>query len=230
TIRTRRVELAVVDPLLTGSARGHEIERLRMLFPSLPLIVYTSLTTEAAAILLRLGRQGINQAVFARYDDHPERLRQMLGEEHARTVSQCLLAQLADALAPLPAELRWALEAAFSEPDQVQTVAQFANRARLDRRTCERWFSRLGLGSPRIVLAAARILYAHRLVQDPGSTVEDVAMKLGYYRVRTLQEHARHFLGCTAGEMRLTLSPEEAVERVVRCLTVPARDAGARAS
>ena len=36
SIRSRPVEIAVVDPLLSGEPRGQEIERLRVLFPSLP--------------------------------------------------------------------------------------------------------------------------------------------------------------------------------------------------
>src|SRR5207244_8373358 len=43
-IRTRPVELAAVDPQLEGSPSAREIERLRILFPSLPLILYTALT------------------------------------------------------------------------------------------------------------------------------------------------------------------------------------------
>src|SRR5947209_5645317 len=43
TIRARPVQLAVVDPLLTGSGGALEIERLRVLFPSLPFILYTTL-------------------------------------------------------------------------------------------------------------------------------------------------------------------------------------------
>src|SRR6267143_482818 len=35
-IRSRPVEIAVVDPLLSGAARALEIERLRLLFPSPP--------------------------------------------------------------------------------------------------------------------------------------------------------------------------------------------------
>src|SRR2546426_7428327 len=48
-IRSRPVELAVVDPLLTGMASDREIERLRILFPSLPLILYTTLAPQTAA-------------------------------------------------------------------------------------------------------------------------------------------------------------------------------------
>src|SRR5207237_1242695 len=164
-IRRRPVELAFVGPLLSGDARSQEIERLRVLFPSLPLILYTTLTPRTAGVLLALGQRGIQHVVFANYDDHPTRLRDVLSQEEARSSSRQLLDQLADALAPLPSELRWVLEEALRAPGQVQTVSQVAVRARVDRRTCERWFTRIGLPSPRHFLSAARVLYARRLLQ-----------------------------------------------------------------
>src|SRR6266699_3026352 len=193
SIRGRPVELAVVDPLLSGQARSQEIERLRVLFPSLPLMLYTTLTPRTAGVLLALGQRGIQHAVFANYDDHPS----------------------------------WVLEEALRSPGEVQTVGQVAVRARVDRRTCERWFTRVGLPSPRHFLSAARVLYAHRLLQDPGFTIEDVATRLGYAQTKTLQLHARAYLGLTAGEMRLSLSPDEALARVVQRFLTPA---SARAS
>jgi AraC-like DNA-binding protein len=230
TIRSRPVELAVVDPLLAGVARAQEIERLRVLFPSLPLILYTSLSPQTASVLLTLGQRGIRHVVFARYDDHPARLRELLECEEGHAASRLFLEQLAGALAPLPSELRWVLEEAFQAPDRVQTVGQIAARARVDRRTCERWFTRVGLPSPRHFLAAARVLYAHRLLQDPGFTVEDVAQRLGYAQVKTLQQHARTYLGLTAGEMRLSLTPDQALERVAHRFLAPPRVLSAEAS
>src|SRR5213596_1682741 len=228
TIRTRPVELAVVDPLLTARASEREIERLRVMFPSLPFILYTTLTPETAAVLLALGQRGIRHVVFVRYDDDPAHLRRVLAEEEARSTSRRLLEQLAWALAPLPSELRWVLEEVLQSP-AVQTVQQVAERARVDRRTFERWFTRVGLPSPRHFLAAARVLYAHRLLQDPGFTIDDVARRLRYAQTKTLQQHAHAYLGVTAGEMRLTLAPAEALERVVRSF-FPARQAQASVS
>jgi len=147
----------------------------------------------AAAVPLTLGQRGIRHVVCAGYDDSTEQLRQVLVEE-ARSVSQQLLEQLAWALAPLPRELRWVLEEVLRAPAALQTVQQVATRARVDRGTFERWFTRVGLPSPRRVLAAARVLYAHWLLQDPGFTVADVAQQLGYSRAKTLQLHARTYL------------------------------------
>jgi len=222
TIRSRPVEIVVLDPLLSGEARSQEIERLRLLFPSLPLILYTSLTPELAGVLLTLGQCGIRHVVFSRFDDHPERLRQVIADEEMHAASRRMLGQLAEALAPLPQELRWVLEEALRTPGEVQTIQQVAARARVDRGTCARWFARAGLPSPRHFLAAARVLYAHRLLQDPGFTIEDVAQRLGYAQARTLQQHARTYLGLTAGEMRLSLAPEEATRRIVHGFLTPA--------
>src|SRR2546421_91012 len=133
-IRSRPVELAVVDPLLTGTASDREIERLRVLFPSLPLILYTCLTPQTAAVLLALGQRGIRHVVFSRYDDHPAHLRHVLAQEEARSTSQQLLDQFAWALSPLPSELRWVLEEVLRSPAEVQTVQQVATRAR-DRKS-----------------------------------------------------------------------------------------------
>lgn len=230
TIRGRPVEIAVVDPMLGGS-RGQEVERLSVLFPSLPLILYTPvLTPELAPVLLAMGKCGISQVVLSRTEDHPERLRELLSAEAAHSASQRLFNQLSAALAPLPSELRWVLEDALRTPGEVQTIQQFAARARVDRGTCARWFARAGLRSPREILAAARVLFAHRLLRDPGFTIEDVAKRLGYAQTKTLQQHAKKYLGLTAGEMRLSLTPDEAATRIVQEFLTPARSGVASAS
>src|SRR5712664_727080 len=126
TIRTRPVELAAVDPQLEGSPSAHEIARLRMLFPSLPLIVYTGLSPATAAVLLALGHSGIQAVVFNRLDDHPARLREVLALEEARSASRQLLDQLAAGVAALPSELRWVVEEGLRAPADLLTVQQVA--------------------------------------------------------------------------------------------------------
>src|SRR5207247_4646797 len=113
------------------------------------------LPPEAAAVLLTLGQRGIRHVVFARYDDHPLRLREVLSQEEARAASRLFVQQLAGALAPLPKELRWVLEEALQAPTAVQTVGQDAARARVDRRPCERRFTRSEPPRPGHFLARA---------------------------------------------------------------------------
>ena len=125
----------------------------------------------------------------------------------------------------LPPELRGALEGMLHAPGDGPTVTTLADRARLTRRTCERWFTKVGLPSPRTVMVLTRLLYAHRLLLDPGYTVEDVALKLGYSKAKTLQMHLRAVFGVTAGELRVSLSLDDALAIVTRRYLSPLRQA-----
>ncbi len=205
------VEMAVVDPALSGQARAQEIERIRVLFPSMPLILYGNLSPTIAGVLLRLGSVGIKEAVIAGHDDHPARLGDVLANEAGRAVSRKLLSSIDGLLDRCPGELRWAIETIIREPCSIQSVQDLADRARMDRRTCVRWFARAGLPPPSIVLAVLRAVYAHRLLQDPGYTVEDVSSKLGYAQTRTLAQNVKEVFGLTPGELRITLSEDEAI-------------------
>lgn len=225
-IRAKPVEMAVVDPLLGGGdPRPHGIERLRQFFPSLPLLVYTELTPPNAGVLLQLGRAGIRKVVVHRFEDAPGSLRQAILSELEHSASQQVMQSLEPTLRALPPELRDALEAMIHAPGDGPTVTTLAQRASLTRRTCERWFTKLGLPSPRTVMVLIRLLYAHRLLLDPGYTVEDVALRLGYSKAKTLQMHLRAVFGYTAGELRVALSLEEALAIVTTRYFTPLRQA-----
>jgi AraC-like DNA-binding protein len=216
TIRYKPVEMAIVDPAFDGHVRTREIERLHLLFPSLPVLIYTSLTPEAPSVLLELGRIGIRRVILARFDDSPANLRAIFRDELECTASRKVIHGIDRLLEGLPMQARWALEEMLHAPSEVATVAALAERVSVQRRTCERWFAKVGLPSPRMVLVLARLLYAHRLLQDPGYTVEDVAVKLGYGRTRSLQDQFKEVFGLTAGEVRLSLTVEEALEVVTK--------------
>ena len=225
-IRAKPVDIAVVDPLLgTEAPRSHGIERLRQFFPSLPLLVYTELTPATAGVLLELGRAGIRRVVVHRFEDSPGTLKSALLEELEHSAWQQVIQALSGALSDLPSDLRQALVAMLYVPGDGSTVTALAERAQLTRRTCERWFTKVGLPSPRTVMVLTRLLYAHRLLLDPGYTVEDVALKLGYSKTKTLQVHLREIFGLTAGELRVSLTVEEALQVVTSRYFAPLRQA-----
>jgi AraC-like DNA-binding protein len=214
-IRREPLELAVLDPALDGTPRAQEIERIRLLFPSLPLVVYTALTPALVPVLLHLGRVGVRTVLLAGHDDHPARLREVLVEEGASSLPNRLLEELGDVLQEFPGELKWAVETIIRDPAGYHTVQDLADRARMDRRTCLRWFAKAKLPPPRVVLMALRVAYAHRLLQDPGYTVEDVAAKLGYPKPRPFASHVKEVFGMTPAELRVSLTAENAL-RLVR--------------
>lgn len=223
TIRREPVELLVLDPALEGAPRAQEIERVGVLFPSLPRILYTELAPGVVPVLLRLGQDGIREVIVRGYDDHGGRINEILLRAAARAISHRLIQELKDLLAAWPGELRWAIEAMLREPAELHTVQDLAARARMDRRTCARWFTKANLPPPGTMLTVFRVVYAHRLLQDPGYTVEDVAAKLGYAKVRSFVQNVKEVFQMTPGEARVSLTPDEALESVrERYLRVPA--------
>src|ERR1041384_5874759 len=136
TIRARPVELAVVDPQLAGAATPHEIARVRLLFPSLPLVLYTALSPATAAVLLALGQSGINDVVFHHVDDHPARLREGLSHVEAPPAGPAPPPPPPPpgAAASLPRSrggVGGVVEAGRAPPAELQTVQQVATRARV---------------------------------------------------------------------------------------------------
>ncbi len=208
------VELAAVDPALEGPPRAQGIERMRVLFPSLPVILYTGCGPEIAPVLLRLGRCGVREIIIEGHDDHPRRLADVLVSEAAHAVSRRLIEAISDLLEGFPGELRWAVETILREPATTHTVKALAERAGMDRRTCLRWFAKANLPPPSTMLTALRVIYAHRLLQDPGYTVEDVAAKLGYAQTRSFTQNVKEVLGLTPAQVRVSLSPEDALQIV----------------
>lgn len=215
-VLSKPVEMAILDPQLEGEPRVHEIERFRVMFPSLPIILYTSLEPAVAPVLLRLGQANIKRVILAWHDDHPSKIRDVLHDESARSVSQKLLYELRDVLDGFPQKLRWVLEAVIREPAEVSSVQELADLAQMDRRTCLRWFERVDLPKPSVLLTVLRVTYAHRLLQDPGYTVEDVALKLGYGGTKSFAFNVKEIFGMTPGELRVSLTPEEALDIVRR--------------
>lgn len=207
----RPVEIGVVDPGLEGDPRAQGIQRLRALFPSVPLMLYVGLTADLPPVLLQLGDCSIRQVVILRHDDHAQRLGDLLVAEAAHAVSRQLIEAIGDLLSGFPGDLRWAIETCIREPAAMMSVHALAERARMDRRTCLRWFAKAELPPPSVTLTALRVVYAHRLLQDPGYSVEDVAAKLGYAQTRSFNQNVREVLGRTPREIRLSLSPEEAL-------------------
>jgi len=214
-IRTQPIDLGIIDPLIHGASGIDEVETMRALFPSLPLLLYCTLTPETAAVLLRLGRVGIQRVLFARFEDAPANLQRAIIKELEHTALKHVVRSLDTYLERLPDRLRQALEVSLHAPPDRMSVESLAEQAQLSRRECQECFARAQLPAPRIVMALIRLLYAHRLLQDPGYTIDDVTQKLGYARPRTLQTQLRAVFGMTGGELR-DLTTATATDAVVQ--------------
>ena len=113
-----------------------------MLYPSLPIVLYTKVTPAIGPALLRLGRAGISHLIVAWTEDQPSAFRNTLLDAASKAVSRQLIRDLQVCFQDWPAGLKLALEHAILNPTSVMTVSELAKRAGTDRRSCLRWFNK----------------------------------------------------------------------------------------
>ena len=74
------------------------------------------------------------------------------------------------------------------------------------------------LGSPKRLLVAAKVLRGFGYLRDPGYSVLDVSIKLGYKTARIFSQHWVSVFGVTPARIRTRLTDEAAIESVLRWL------------
>jgi len=72
------------------------------------------------------------------------------------------------------------------------------------------------LGSPKRLLIAAKVLRGFGYLRDPGYSVLDVSIKLGYKTARIFSHHWVSVFGLTPARARNRLTDDDAVGHVLR--------------
>jgi len=78
TITHSPADVVVADPNADGSPNVDVLEILRGQFPSLSVVVYTSLTPSSVRAMVRLAKSGVEHVVLSRFDDEPGRFLELL--------------------------------------------------------------------------------------------------------------------------------------------------------
>jgi len=208
-------DIAIFDPLLDQPLDAAQLIQTVRSHPCARWLLYTQLRPDTARLLLDLGGAGVRTAVFAGVDDSAHHLRSVLGELVRESITHRAQARLMGLLAPLPRRLRVAVEQCVGDNDVRIDVSILAARACMTRRTVERHFMRAGLPAPKIILRAARVLTAYRLLYDGTRTCNGVAKTLGYGKVSTLRAHLKRTFGVHARALQHAPTPEIAIEALL---------------
>jgi AraC-like DNA-binding protein len=222
TLRVDDTDLLVVDPALRDGQLGDAIEEIIARYPSLPVIVYTTLGPTAMRQVVRLARRGVQHVVLNRFDDEPRRFLELIERVPAHPIAELMLQELAELLQVLPVVLARAIEQLIRSPSRARTSQELAALAGMTPRTLYRHLTTVGL-HPRHLIICARLLRAYTFLR-PGSRVKEVALKLGYAEPGRLSEQLREWTGHAPKEIRRALSPPE----FVRLLAEHLRRAGAK--
>jgi AraC-like DNA-binding protein len=215
-IRRRMIDVVIADPLMQGQDSIETIERIRGNFPSLPIVIYTTLAPSSLQAVVRLARSGVETVVLHRIDDSPQRFLELLEGAPASALGEQMLRELAVELAGLPVTVARAVEQLFRTPGRFHATGDLAKAAGMNTRTLYRNLEPVGLHSARALVVAAQLLRVHAYLRDPGRSIKEAAAKAGYPTPWKLTKQMREMTGHSTEEARRKLADHELVGLLAR--------------
>lgn len=217
-VRVGAVDVVVADPMTAGRTEVSELQEIVRQYPSVPVIVYTVLSPSALRGVVALARVGVEHVVLNRFDDEPQRFRELLERAPAHALGERLLEEMAEQLSRLPPMVARAIEQLYRSPQRFHAMGDIAAAAGVNTRTLYRHLEPAGFTSPRLLVVSARLLRAFSYLRDPARSIKDVAMKAGYHSAWQLAQQMRELTGLTPRRVRQGLGTEEFVKRVATAL------------
>ena len=212
--RGRVVDVAVLEPTPIAPDELAPLLRLLASHPAVPVIVYTSVSPAAMRVTLELARRGVHHVVFRGIDDAPGRFRALMQDLADTTWRSRLWPWVEERVARVPAPLERAVRELFEAPHRFNDVSDLAAASGLTRRTVERWLTRAGIASPKLLVVSARVERAHHIMRSSSADVATVAERVGYPSTRLFARQVALASGCPPSAFRTAITTDELFVRL----------------
>ena len=222
-IRRKPVNVVILDPSADGTLNVSAVAGLLKRYPSLPLIAYVTLHAPAFKAIAQLGKLGLEDVVLHHFDDAPERFRERVEQVQGNSLTHRVIEELSGSLRLLPRPLFVTIENLFQQPHRYTSALDLAIEG-VAIVSVYRNLLGAQLGSPKRLLIAAKVLRGFGYLRDPGYSVLDVSIKLGYKTARIFSHHWVSVFGLTPARVRNRLTDDDAVESVLRWIRTPGDD------
>jgi len=220
-IRREALDVLIVDPSADGVVNIDAVAGILNVFPSLPLVGYVMLTATSFGAIAQLSRRGLVHVVLHKFGDSRERLQQTIARVRVHPPSQRLMKIMGPALKRVPINLARSIGEMFDKPHRYSSVLDIALAAQLPPVSVYRYLEGVRLTSPKKLLIAAKMSRGLTYLRDPGYSVSDVAVKLGYRHPRIFTSHAIEVFEQTPSRIRSRMTEEDATTMLVRWVTMP---------
>ena len=222
-VQAHAVSVAVIDPS-EEAGNAIDLEQLMTRYPSLPVIAYVPLTSQAFTKIAQLSQTGLKHVVLYSHDDGAQRFLPLLDQVQTSPLTQRVIDRLRPRLVLLPLRLAKACESLFAEPHRFPKAQDLATQSTIPLVRVYRAFHEAGLASPKKVFIAAKMLRAYAYLGDPAHSVNAVAKKLGYRHTRIFADHSVEIFNLNPSRLHTYMTRDQAVERVLRFVEITADD------
>jgi AraC-like DNA-binding protein len=182
-----------------GSPTLPAVRRLRDDYPSVPVVMYLPMSAIVSGAVMEYAKAGVSQLVFQGVDDLKASLRSAVDAALDQVSAVALAADLEPLIPPTVGPfLRYCLEHARRNI----TVEEVAAAMGVHRKTLVDRLKAARMPSPRATIGWCRLLVAARMLDDPGRTVEHVALMLDFPSGAALRNMFKRYTGLRTTEVR----------------------------
>ena len=196
----RPVSVAVVD-LFPGVQTTDAFDALRQLkrrFPSVTVVLYTSVPPARPRDLFEAGRFGIDGLIVADHDDEPRRMVGIIEQAEARGVLELLRPTVAD----LKPTVRDALLVAVTRAHQCLSPEGLAKILGIRRKVLSDRLVQAGFPTAQRLIAWGRLVVAAKMLEDHERTADSVALALDYPSGSAFRNTCQRYLHAAPQQIR----------------------------
>jgi AraC-like DNA-binding protein len=182
-----------------GNSTLPVVRLVRDQFPSVPVVLYCALSPDSSRDVLEFARAGVNDLVFRGVDD----LGVILRNAVQTALDHCSARGVLDEVEPLvPANVLPILLYVLENGRRDLNVEQVADALSVHRKTLVDRLNAAGFPSPSSLISWSRLLVAARMLEDPGRSVEQVALLLDFPSGTSLRNMMKRYTGLVSTEVR----------------------------
>lgn len=223
-LRTHAVSAVIVSVSRYQQHYAPSVARLVREFPRVPAVALLSAyETRSSAALLSLGEHGVRTLVDTRDPAGWRELRSLVNAETPGSIDNLAIRTLRNDLATARSSSVRFFDTLFTVPRSMTTVQQLARYIGVVPTTLMSRFYRAGIPAPKKYLAAARLVRAAHLLENPGSSITQVSFLMEYSSPQSFSRHVSGILHMGAAEFRRRYSGEQMLEHMRQSLVLPYR-------
>ena len=223
-LRTHAVSAVIVSVSRYQQQYAPSVARLVREFPRIPAVALLSAyETRSSAALLSLGEHGVRTLVDTRDPAGWRELRSLVNAESPGSIDHLAIRTLRTDLAQASDTCVRFFDLLFTVPRTMTTVQDFARHMGVVPTTLMSRFYRQGIPAPKKYLAAARLVRAAHLLENPGSSITQVSFLMDYSSPQSFSRHVTGILNIPAAEFRRRFSGEQMLEHMRQSLVLPYR-------
>lgn len=175
------------------------VRRIRAGYPSVPIVLYCGLGPDTSREVLEFARAGVNDLVIRGVDDLRLPLRSAITTAQDHHSAKGILKELESVIPPAVLPI---LQYCLENGRRGLTVAQVATAMGVHRKTLVDRLSAAGFPSPSAVISWCRLMVAARLLEDPGRSIEQVALVLDFPSGTSMRNMVKRYTGLRPAEVR----------------------------